>query len=127
MPTSVCGPSGLLQSGVNVSITTTEEIFQESVVATDQTQGELSRIITIGTDVSIANGQPILLYGLKGEVAITTVVTLKDAASATRAVLAASVIGLTETVDFMAAAFPKGMKINIASGGGPVLVMWSYL
>lgn len=90
---------------------------------------QLQRVTTIGSDVKIEGGKPVRLYGLKGEVASTTVVTLKDNASTpnTVAVLAAGVIGLTETVDFMGAAFPLGMNINITAGGGNVLVLWAPL
>lgn len=96
------------------------------VVGADITLTELARIVTIGSDVLIGGGQPVRLYGLKGEAASTTTVTLKDGA-VTQAILAAGAIPLSETVKFKNSIFRNGLSINIAAGGQNLLVLWRYV
>lgn len=91
---------------------------------------QMTRVTTVdGTNVLINLGQPLRLYGLKGEEASTTVVTLKNnlATPGTVAVLAVGALSLDRTVDFKGVSFRTGMNISIAATGKNVLVFWAPL
>lgn len=91
-------------------------------------QVNMTRVTTIGSDVTISGGS-IALHKIIGEEASTTVVTLKtaEASPATKGVFATGAIPLAGGVDFGGAEFPLGLIVNIAATGKNLLVVWSPL
>lgn len=85
----------------------------------------MTRVTTIGSDVTISSG-PCLLFGIRGEAASTTVVTVKDGAT-TKAALASGAIPLAGEVDFKGAKFVTSLVVNIAATGQNIVVFWRPL
>lgn len=82
----------------------------------------MTRVTTIGSDVIISGGA-IKVNSIQTEASGSTIITLKDSAATTRAVL--TIPNNTVTYKLHGAEFPLGLTVNIAATGQNILVIWS--